>query len=78
MQHRTSLALPSIGYPWPEKAWGDGPNRTEADLAFYWMDLPGDNNTHLILGMQNPIFPGVFLPELNPIWCEALSETELS
>ena len=51
MQHWTSLALPSIGYPWPETARGDGPSRTEADLAFYWMDLPGDNNTLVILGM---------------------------
>ena len=32
------------------------------------MNLPGDNNTHLILGMQNPIFPGAFFPELNPIF----------
>ena len=51
MQHQTSLALPSIGYRWPETARGDGPSRTEADLAFYWMDLPGDNNTLVILGM---------------------------
>ena len=32
------------------------------------MNLPGDNNTHVILGMQNPIFPGAFFPELNPIF----------
>ena len=37
-------------------------------MAFYWMNLPGDNNTHLILGMQNPSFPGAFFPELNPIF----------
>ena len=37
--------------PLPETARGDGPSRTEADLAFYWMDLPGDNNTLVILGM---------------------------
>ena len=37
-------------------------------MAFYWMNLPGDNNTHLILGMQNPSFPGAFFLELNPIF----------